>query len=303
MQFPISHSRECGKIDPFNKKGFDRVLQEIYIRDRFPKLMKIPSLLVLSALAAISGAQSSDRINVAEDEASHSAYNGGWESGKSSGTGFGAWTLRTFGGVQHDSHAGSFIANASTQNDLDSVATAGKAFGLFANGVDFEVACAFRGLDAPLAVGDSFSLLMECSNFVKKFETDDPRPGIIGFSLRTGSASESWDDFQNGARMQFGFYQGEENYQVYDGQDDHDTGVPFSDKGVSVAVTLVSPDAYDLEITQLDTKETKKLAGRKLAGDAGAPIESFAIYNQDGETGDAYFNGFQVSRVAASLPR
>lgn len=265
--------------------------------------MKILPLLVLSALAATSAAQSSDRINIAEDEASHSAYNGGWESGKNSGTGFGAWVHKTFGGIQADSHAGFFIASSGTQNDLDSAALGGKAFGLFANGVDFEVACAFRAFDAPLAVGDSFSLLMECSNFVKKFDRDDPRPGVIGFSLRTGSASEVWDDFQTGARMQFGFYQGEENYQVYDGQDDHDTGVPFSDMGVSVAVTLVSPDTYDLEITQLDTKETKKLAGRKLAGVAGAPIESFAIYNQDGETGDAYFNGFQVSRLATSLPR
>ena len=265
--------------------------------------MKIPALLVLSALAVISAAQASDRINIAEDEASHSAYNGGWESGKSSGTGFGAWILRTFGGVQADSHAGFFIANSSTQSDLDNAATGGKAFGMFANGVGFEVACAFRTLDAPLAVGDSFSLLMECSHVIKKFATDDPRPGVIGFSLRTGSASDSWDDFQSGARMQFGFYEGEDNYQVYDGQEDHDTGVPFNDKGVSVTVTLVSPDTYDLEITQLDTKETKKLAGRKLAGDAGSAIESFAIYNQDGETGDAYFNGFQVSRLATSLPR
>ena len=261
------------------------------------------SLLLLASSTSLCLGQLDDRINIAEDEASHSGYNGGWDSGKNAGTGFGAWLLQKEGGVASDSHTGFFIAAAAAQPDLDNVAPVGKAFGMFANGVDFEVACAFRTFDAPLAVGDSFSLMMESTDFIKKFASDDSRPGVIGFSLRTGSASESWDDFQNGARFQFGFYEGEGNYQVYDGEDDHDTGVPSGNAGVSVTVTLVTPDTYDLEITSLDTKETKKLTGRKLGGDAGTPIESFAIYNQDGETGDAYFNGFQVSRPSGSVSR
>lgn len=265
--------------------------------------MKTLLLLAASISLGLPTARSADRINVAEDEASHSAYNGGWESGKTSGSGFGAWFFQTAGGIQSDSHCGFFIATSTAQPDLDNVGLGGKAFGLFANGVDFEVACAFRAFDAPLAVGDSFSLMMECRDFITKFERDDPKPGVIGFSLRTGSATETWDDFQTGTRLQFGFYQGEANYQVYDGEDNHDTGVPMNDKGVSVTVTLVTPDTYNLEITQLDTKETTKLEGRKLGGDPGTPIESFAIYNQDGETSDAYFNGFQVSRLADSISR
>lgn len=257
----------------------------------------------LLLVALLPSAFAADVINLAEDEASHSAYNGGWESGKNSGTGFGAWLFQSAGGVQSDSHSGFFIAQGSSQGDIDNVGLGGKAFGMFANGVDFEVACAFRAFDAPLAAGDSFSLMMEVSDFIKKFDSDSSRPGLIGFSLRTGSASETWDDFQTGARMQFGFAEGESNYQVFDGEDDHDTGVPVTPTGVSVTVTLVSPDTYTLEITQLESKETKKLEGRKLAGDPGSPIESFAIFNQDGETGDAYFNGFQVSRRMDSIPR
>jgi len=264
--------------------------------------LRLP-LILLGTSITFGFAQSEDRVNIAEDEAAHSAYNGGWDSGKNAGTGFGAWLFQKNGGVSSDSHAGYFIAGAATQPDLDNVAPVGKAFGMFANGVDFEVACAFRMFDAPLAVGDSFSLLFESTDFIRKFETDDSRPGVIGFSLRTGSAAESWDDFQTGARFQFGFYEGEGNYQVYDGESDTDTGVPAGSAGVAVTVTLVTADTYDLEITSLDTKETKKLSGRKLAGDPGTPIESFAIYNQDGETGDAYFNGFQVSRPSGSLPR
>ena len=265
--------------------------------------MKLYSLLSLSVFIGLTVAGASDRLNIAEDEATHSAYNGGWESGKNAGTGFGAWFFKTAGGQIPDSHSGFFIASSTAQPDLENAGPAGKAFGLFANGVEFEVACAFRAFDAPLAAGDSFSLLMECGEFARKFDHDDPRPGVVGFSLRTGASAEAWDEYLTGARLQFGFYQGEGNYQVFDGEADHDTGVPFTTGGISVTVTLVTPDTYNLEITNLDTKETKKLEGRKLAGDPGAPIESFAIYNQDGETGDAYFNGFQVSRLAASLPR
>ena len=261
------------------------------------------SILLLPLLIGLSTVQASDRINIAEDEATHSAYNDGWQPGKNSGTGFGPWTFKTAGGVVPDSHCGFFIASSTAQPDLENAAPAGKAFGMFANGVEFEVASAFRTFDAPLAAGDSFSLLMECGQFVKKFATDSSQPGVVGFSLRSDSAVEGWDDFALGARFQFGFYKGEENYQVYDGEESHDTGVPFTDKGVSVTVTLVTPDTYNLEITPLDTKETKKLEGRKLGGDAGKPIESFAIYNQNGETSDAYFNGFQVSRLATSIPR
>ena len=284
--------------------GFDTFVRGAnLVRDILHAMKLLLFTILLPLLIGLSTVQSSDRINVAEDEASHSAYNGGWESGKNSGSGFGAWLFRTAGGAQPDSHAGFFIANSSTQRDLDNAAPEGRAFGMFANGVDYEVACAFRTFDAPLAVGDSFSLLMECGQFLKKFATDSSRPGVVGFSLRSDSAAETWEDCSLGARFQFGFYKGEENFQVYDGEDNHDTGVPFTDKGVSVTVTLVTPDTYNLEITQLDTKETKKLEGRKLGGDKGKTIENFAIYNQNGETSDAYFNGFQVSRVAASIPR
>jgi hypothetical protein len=144
---------------------------------------------------------------------------------------------------------------------------------------------------------------MECDNFKTKFDMDDDRQGIIGFSLRSGVTSEAWDEYEKDARFQFGFYQGESNYQVYDGEESHDTGVPMTPDGVAVTVTLTGADTYDLEITSLDTKETTKLPGRKLAGTAGAPIGSFAIYNLDGERENAYFNGIQVSRSGESIGR
>ncbi|GAB4178129.1 MAG: hypothetical protein Fur0032_18520 [Terrimicrobiaceae bacterium] len=255
--------------------------------------------LLMTTLAAVAA----DRINIAEDEASHSAYNSGWGGGKNSGLGFGAWVLQIKGGGVADSHAGFYVADVGTQSDLDKTASHGKALGLYANGVEHEAAVGFRTLNQPLLPGDAFSLLMECEDFVTKYERDDDKPGVIGFALRTGSASESWDEYEVGARMRFGFEQGETNYQVHDGEASTDTGVPMTPAGVAVTVLMVTPDTYDLEITNLETGETTKLVGRKLAGETGKPIESFAIYNVDGERQDAYFNGFQVSRTAESIGR
>lgn len=254
-------------------------------------------------LILCTAAHAADRVNVAEDEASHSAYNGGWGGGKNSGLGFGAWILQVRGGGASDSHAGFYVADAGTQSDLDKSANHGKALGMYANGVDHEASVGFRTLNQPLQPGDAFSLLMECEDFVTKYERDDEKPGVIGFALRTGAASESWDEYEVGARMRFGFEQGEANYQVHDGEESTDTGVPMSSAGVAVSVLMITPDTYDLEITNLETGETTKLPGRKLAGETGKPIESFAIYNIDGERQDAYFNGFQVSRPAESIGR
>jgi hypothetical protein len=262
-------------------------------------------LFLLGCLAlAACGSQARERINLAEDEASHSAYNGGWNYGtNSAGSGFGGWQLATSGKGPSDSHAGHVIVKQGAGAELDHAAIRNRAFALYANGTGFEVATAFRNFNEPLATGDSFSLLMESGPFEPKFSTDDPRPGLVGFALRTGTAAGQTEDYLKGSRFEFGVREGQPHYFVSDAGADSDTGVPVNPSGVAVTVTLVSPDSFDLEITSLDTRVTKKFSGRRFAGPKGARIESFSIANQDGEKGDAYFNGFQVSRLTDPVPR
>ena len=245
--------------------------------------------------------QARERINLSEDDASHSAYSSGWQEGKNAGTGFHGWHFETTGSGRPDSHAGNYMANRDSGSGHRGLGD--RAFALYANGVHFEAAVAFRNMDEPLSVGDSFSLLMKSGDFSPKFSGDDERPGWVGFALRSGTAGGRWEDGNQGARFEFGASQGRPNYQVRDGGTDSDTGVPVNDTGVAVTVTLVSPDVYDLEITALDTRITKKITNRRLGGSKGSPIESFALINQDGEKGDAYFNGFQVSRLLEKTPR
>ena len=70
-------------------------------------------------------------------------------------------------------------------------------------------------------------------------------------------------DFQG----KFGYYSGKDKYQIYDGSgaDKADSGLPFSDTGISVTVTITGPDTYDLEIQTLKDKKLTKLPGRKLS--------------------------------------
>jgi hypothetical protein len=266
--------------------------------------MKTTHITCLLAATTLTLAHA-DRVNVAEDDASASSYNDGWNSDQNGGTGFRGWIHRSNSGDGEagESHAGFFIGNVSDHPDLDNAAMRDKVFGMFANGVDYEAAVAFRTFDEPLQVGDAFSLMMESDEIVPKFDTDISDPGQVGFALRAGTASGEWSEFESDARLRFVIEEGNGNYQIHDGEDDPDSGVLVTPQGVAVTVLLVTPDTYDLEITDLGTGETTELAGRKLAGDADGALQSFAVFDIDGERADTYFNGFQVSRSAESIGR
>jgi hypothetical protein len=248
---------------------------------------------ILVALALSPAILLAEPVNIAEDDASQSAYGSGWDNSKNGGNGFSNWTLTTEGN-DNDRHSGFFIAETKNNQDLNGIAKSDKAFGLFANGPGFEQAVGYRALEKPLAVGDSFSFMMENGPFEKKFDKDDPTPGSIGLVLRSGNANAATSDYNTGAMFEIGYYNGKGNYQIYDGTENADSGVAFTDAGISVTVTLTASDTYDLEIQTMKDKKITKLPGRKLKGSGS--VESFAIFDRNGEKYDAYFNQFQISR-------
>lgn len=236
-------------------------------------------------------AKPAEPVVVASDSADGSAYNNGWSDAAGS-TGFGAWKFQESHGAG-DSYAGHFIADNKTNPEKGAIAPNGKAFAFFANGPDFEVAEGFRPFSTPLKVGDTFSFQMMNPVIEQKGASDNPAGGSVGLTLRNGSTADAPDDYNKGARFEIINLKGSANYQVYDGEKNSDTGVPYSDQGVTVTVTLTGADTYDLEITRLADKKATKLAGRKLGG--SGPIESFCIYNRNGEKADGFFNNFQVT--------
>lgn len=253
-----------------------------------------PLIFSLTAAVLFIGNQSNaEPANVAEDDAG--TYTA-WESGKGGGTGFGPWTLTTEGN-DSDRHSGFFIAETKNNQDLLGAAKSDKAFGVYANGAGFEQAVAYRAFEKPLQAGDSFSFVMENNPFEKKFDKDDPTPGSIGLVLRSSNANSSVADYNKDAVFEFGFYQGKGTYQIYDeSAESSDSGVTLDDTGVAVTVTITGPGTYDLEIQTMKDKKLTKLSNRKLK--SGDPIQSFAIFDRNGEKYDAFFNQFQVTRQA-----
>jgi hypothetical protein len=251
--------------------------------------------IVLFSLGGILPVARADQTNIAEDDASQDAYKDGFDTGKNGGTGFDAWKMTTEA-TGDDQHAGFFVATTDNNKDLNGIASSGKAWGFYANGSGFEQAVAYRAFKAPLAVGDSFSFMMEHGRIEQKFDKDDPAGGSIGLTLRTSNASDSPNDYNKDAVFEIGFYKGKENYQIYDGSGDDktDSGVAFTDAGITVTVTITGDDTYDLEIQTMSDKKLTKLPGRKLK--AAGPIQSLAIFDRNGEKYDAFFNSLQVAR-------
>lgn len=251
---------------------------------KFARAFAVASLFLIQAALA-------EPTNIAEDDAS--SYGGSWESGKGNGSGFGPWTM-TNEGNDESRHSGFFIASTSNNHDLNGIAKDDKAFGLFANGTGFEQAVAYRSFEKPLASGDSFSFMLETGTFEKKFDKDDPTPGSVGLTLRNGNSTDSPADYNKNARFEIGYYMGKGNYQIYDGSNQTDSGVPFTDQGIAVTVTLTGADTFDLEIQTMKDKNVIKLPGRKFSGTG--PIESIAVFDRNSEKSDAFFNQFQVAR-------
>jgi hypothetical protein len=259
-----------------------------------------PKFYLLAALSIAVGLVShvkAENTVIAEDDASQSVYGSGWDNTKNGGNGFGNWTL-TIEGNDNDRHSGFFIAGKDN-SDLNGIAKEGKAFGVYANGSGFEQAVAYRGFEKPLQPGDSFSFMMESGAFEKKFDKDDSTPGSIGLVLRSGTANSSVADYNKDALFEFGLYAGKPNYQIYDGSgaDKTDSGVPFTDSGVAVTVTITGNDTYDLEIQTMSDKKITKLPGRKFSNNGGS-VQSMALFDRNGEKYDAFFNQFQVTRAA-----
>ena len=254
-------------------------------------------VLIVSCLS-VHWSQAKPPLDVTgEDDASQGAYNSGWGEGRNGGDGFGPWTLRTATneGAEH-SHAGFYIAPTSEKKDLKGAAIRDKAFGLYANGTSFEVATAFRAFARPLRAGQSFSFLMEHGRFVKKFDVDDLTAGSVGIVLRSATGAEGVNDYNKAARFEFGYYQGDTGagYQIFDGDRTKKLPLSLAEGGLAVTITLATENTYDLEITVLAKKQTTRLEGRRLGGEVGAEIRSFALFDRNGETSDAYFNGFQI---------
>jgi len=250
------------------------------------------SVFILPVSSSFAIAQ----VNVADDSANQGFYNGGWNQGSGGDNGFFGWKMVTKTDGE-GSFAGHYLGRQGEQPGVEAITT-GRVFGLFANGRGFEESVAFRGVSVPLEPGDNFSFDIFHGPFQQKGEVDAPEPGEVGVVYRTGSANESVADTETGARLRFFAREGAANYLLTDAEKEFDTGIPITDEAVSLTVTLVDADTYDLEVISLRDQSRKMFEGRKFGGEAGKPVSGLAFFNRNAESNDFFFNNFQLSRNA-----
>ena len=224
------------------------------------------------------------------DTASASGYGGEWKEGSGAADGWEGWILRANGNPDKKSYAGFYLAKQEEKSGSASVATEGRSFAIFADGEGFQEAAAFRGFAKPLEVNQSFSV-----DFVTPVpKSNAGTTGSIGLTLRNGKKNDGPADYNAGARFELTAIEGQSNYQIFDGSQPSDSGLAVTPAGFRVEFTLKTADTYDLKLYPLSGGSPVELKERKLGGSAGAPLESFSIFNRDSEQ-NAFFNRLRLN--------
>jgi hypothetical protein len=224
------------------------------------------------------------------DTAGSLAYTSEWKDGSGSGEGWDGWTLRSNGNPEKKSYAGFYIAKQEEKSGSSVVATEGKSWAVFADGEGFQEAAAFRGFAKPLESNQTFSV-----DLVTPLpKSNSGTTGSLGVTLRNGKKSDGPGDYNAGARFELTALEGQTNYQLFDGSQPSDSGLAVTPAGLRAEFTLKSPDTYDLKLYPLSGGSPVELKNRKLGGNAGAPLESLAIFNRDSEQ-NAFFNRLRLN--------
>lgn len=252
-------------------------------------------------LASLAVASASNQINIADDDADQGMYGGtSWDEGSGGDNGFFAWKFATKcepAATGGGGFAGRCFVGKQDHEGLEAI-TAGRAFALFANGQGAEKSVAFRGIAAPLEPGDNFSVDILASALAKEGAAPRGAPGEAGVVYRAGGATGSVADLADGARLKFYARADKPNYLIDDSEKEFDTGIPAGKGPLSLTLTVVDADTYDLEVIGLRDHSRKLIERRKFGGPSGQPVNGLAFLAKDCEGGDFFFNNLRLNRNA-----
>ncbi len=269
-------------------------------------LVSLRASFFAAALAA-SASFSASAQQIAYDEAGNYVVNGNWTNGANLGTGFTPWVILTngpdFNGTYIQSANAPTFVIASLTNLLGTNYT--DVWGLFANGTNGinETTC-FRGFNSTLGT-NTFKIQWGSrgagSTVVSNLGTQH---GWCGFTIRSGNATNSADDFQNGVRLYFYFKDGNAPSTLYFWDDNSVQSIPntsFSDLGrnnITNALEVeVTPgaDGSSYHMIVKDTVQNRTIFATNGTFIGGSGTEdSVALFCQE-TTGDQVYNRMQIT--------
>ncbi len=175
-----------------------------------------------------------------------------WTNGANLGSGWGgAWTLNG------DAEAGAFIG-ASVGNPNLTIST--YAFGLWAH--TNYLSEAIRSFSAPLASGQVFRATIQ-NNWILEGKQG------VGLALRNAGGTTNL--------IQFFFNGGDTNYMVGDAAGERGSGIPWTDQGLTIQISMLSSTSYLMQVGAVQIPGTL----------SGAP-QQVRFWNYNGGTGQSY---------------
>ncbi|MDM8530892.1 Calx-beta domain-containing protein [Anaerolineales bacterium HSG25] len=226
------------------------------------------------------------------DFASDSVYDDDWDNGDNGGTGFNGWSLTSGSNSDHFTSTSINNGGAVDSNGDGDINTGGGAWGMYANSGD--TATAVRTFANTLDVGASFSIDMD-NGYVDG-------GGTVGFGLQN-SSGENLTEF---------YFVGEgTNYTLNDNAGATDTGIGFTDEGLSLVFTLTSASTYDVQITYLKGNTVTNFTSRSLSNPGGGQtVSQVRLFNANAYAGvglslrrDVFFNNLEISAPDVTISK
>ena len=261
--------------------------------------MKITLLgfLLITSLQTFGG--EGGYLTAAIDSADQRAYDSGWLDGSGKEISYGGWNL-FWGTSGEDSHAGCYLA-LTKENPRLKTFSGERSFALFANGGGFEEAVAQRKFNAKVGEGDVFSVCLH-NERMGGLRRDGTTPGAAGIILSTEEKITAAGEYNKGSVLEFGVFSGQENYMLYDGDGQYDTGYSVKNSPISVSFEFLGEGQYRAQIAKLgdsidDVLEVVDVPVRPLRGGSSAEkIRSMVFFNRNGDLNDFYFDDIVLDR-------
>jgi hypothetical protein len=97
----------------------------------------------------------------------------------------------------------------------------------------------------------------------------------------------------------FGFFGGDANYKIVDADGTLDTGLGFTNRGLSVSFKLINVNTgeYNMRVIELVGNVIHDYNGRHVNGG----IDSIGLYNYNAQNNDAFFNSVSIIPAPGTL--
>lgn len=243
--------------------------------------MKKSLIAAVASIALSSGAFAQVPItnvitNAFDFGANYTGGGPGWTNGANAGFGFGDWTISS-GTAGAENFAGAFIGNPGLTN-VGIGGMSADSFGLFANpNNEANFVTASRGINAPLAVGQTFS-------FQWGINWDSDGIGNKGFNLLSGT--NQIVNINNGGPGS--------GVTINGGA----SGLAFGTNSFYIGITRFDTNTYTVFSSSARDNTTGGGFTTNITSSLGA--DNFAIYASALASGDQrqpYYNDFAVTAV------